>query len=350
RLVHLFEREGSLSLRHRTAIEEAPAPGLSHPMRERLTEAALAVAEAAGYVGSGTADFLIAGDQLWFLGLKTRLDAGCAATEAVLGLDLVRMQLEVAEGRPVPVEARHCSPSGHAVAAHLLATDPAGVAAGGVSPDRPRLRRFDIGPAAGVRVETGLAAGAAAPPRDHVVLATVVAQAATRAEAVHRLAAALEGARIHGVSSNREELVAILRHPAFLAGEIDTAFFDRHASTLGSARGGLEAVRVHAVAAALAGRPRPSSGSTVFRGPDGQRVEVRYRVDPMTGGVTDGEVNGVPLPGLRVGDAGPAAVDVEIGGLRRRVSVVRTGDIVDCDSRLGHTELAVLQICETLDT
>jgi len=344
RLVHLFEREGSLSFRHGTAIEEAPAPKLSQPMRERLVEAALTVADAAGYVGAGSADFLVAGEQLWFLGLDTRLDAGHAATEAVLGLDLVRMQLEVAEGRPVPVEARHCSPSGHAVAAHLYVVDePPGP--GGWSPEPRRVRRFEVELDAGLRVETAVAAGSVVGPGD-IGLATIVARAGTRAEAVHRLATALEGARIHGVATNREELVAVLRHPAFLAGEIDTGFFARHDGTLASARGGDEAVRLHALAAALAGGARPSSGSTVFTGPAGERIEVRYRADAPTGTVTGADVNGVPIPALRVGRVGPDAVDVEVDGLRRRVSIARDGNVFDCDSRLGHTELIVQAVCE----
>lgn len=350
RLVHLFERDGSLSLGHAAVIEEAPAPKLSQPVRERLVEAALAVAEAAGYVGAGTADFIVAGEQLWFVGLNTRLDAGYAATEAVLGLDLVRMQLEVAEGRAVPVEARHCSPSGHAVAAHLYVSGVPWPAAAGPSPEPHRLRCFSIEPTAGVRVETGLEAGAEILPGEPVPLATVVARATTRTEAVRRLAGALEGARIHGVPTNREELVAVLRHPAFVAGHIDTAFVDLHQDALVATRGGEEAVRLHALAAALAGRARPSSGSAVFRAPAGERVEVCYRVDPTTGTVVDADVDGVPLPDLRVGSAEPTAVDVEIAGMRRRVSVTRRGDVIDCDSRLGHTELVVLDVSETRDS
>jgi propionyl-CoA carboxylase alpha chain len=251
------------------------------------------------------------------------------------------MQLAVAEGRSLPVEARHSSPSGYAVGAHLCA-------AGGAPPQPRRLRRFEIDPAPGLRMESGVISGSVVGPDDDPRLATIVAHAAGRTEAIHRLAAALEGMRIHGLRTNRDELVAALRHPDVLAGEVDTGFLDRQQAALvhplASRRGGAEAVRLHALAAALAGLPRPVSGSTVFAGPAGERVEVRYRVDP-TGALADADVDGVALPGLRVGAVTPESVDVEVDGLRRRVALVRTGDVVDCDSRLGHTELVVQRVC-----
>jgi acetyl/propionyl-CoA carboxylase alpha subunit len=348
RLALLFDRDGSLSRHHQAVIEEAPAAKLAPPMRERLAEAATAVAEAVGYTGAGTVEFLVAGEQLWFLELTTGLGPSHALTEAILGLDLVRMQLAGAEGRPVPVEARHCSPSGYAVGARLRLGDPAGPAGSPATQPR-RLRRFEIDPAPGVRVETGVASGSLIGPDDGPGLATIVAHAGNRLEAIHRLTAALEGLRVHGVATNREELIAALRHPGFLAGDVDTGFLDReHAALnhpLASPRGGPDAVRLHATAAALAGLPRLRSGSTVFAGPAGQPVEVRVRVDP-TDALLHAEVDGVALPGLRIGAVTPGEVDIEFDGLRRRVIVTRTGDVVDCDSRLGHTELTVLQVCD----
>ena len=298
RLAHLFERDGSLSRRRRTVIVEAPAPKLPQPMRERLVEAALCIAEAIGYHGAGTVEFLVSGEQLWFSEVNTRLDLGHPVTEAILGLDLVRMQLATAEGRPLPAEARHCSPSGFAVGAHLCLA--------AASPPVPRLlRRFEIDPAPGLRVETGVASGSLVGPDDDPRLATIVAHANGRTEAIHRLAAALEGMRIHGLRTNREELVAALRHPDVVAGDVDTGFLDGQQaaldprrSPLGSSRGGPDAVRLHALAAALAGLPRPGSGSTVFAGPAGERVEVRYRLDP-SGAVADADVDGVAFPGDR---------------------------------------------------
>jgi acetyl/propionyl-CoA carboxylase alpha subunit len=356
RVVHLFERDCSLQRRHQKVIEEAPAPKLPQPLREQLHAAAVAVAEAVHYVGAGTAEFLVQGDRFWFLEMNTRLQVEHPVTEEILGLDLVRMQLAVAEGRPLPVEARHCTPSGHAVEARLYAEDPAA----GYLPQSGVLRRFEIDPAPGLRVETGVASGSVVGSDYDPMLAKVVAHGGSRSEAVRRLAAALESMRIHGLRTNRDQLVAALRHPEFVAGDVDTAFLDRHHATLTAPRGGAGAVRLHAAAAALAGMAARRAAATVlpglpaawrnnpsqpqaagFTGPGGERVDVRYRVD-RTGGVSEVEVDGEPLPGLRVDALGPDAVDLEVDGRRRHVAVARTGQVFDCDSVLGHTELAEL--------
>ena len=346
RVVHLFERDCSLQRRHQKVIEEAPAPKLPQPVREELHTAAVAVAEAVDYVGAGTAEFLVDGERFWFLEMSTRLQVEHPVTEAILGLDLVRMQLAVAEGRPLPVEARHCTPSGHAVEARLYAEDPAA----GYLPRSGLLRRFEIDPAPGLRVEAGVVSGSVVASDYDPMLAKVIVHAGSRGEAIRRLAAALEGMRIHGLPTNRDQLVAALRHPDFLAGEMDTGFLERHHDVLSRPRG-RKAVRIHAAAAALAGMAarreaaNPSQARTVaFAGPDGARIEVAYRVD-HSGAVTGVEVDGEPLPGLRAGLLGPGAVDLEVDGHRRTVSVTRLesgGSVVDVDSVLGHTELAEL--------
>jgi len=332
RVVHLFERDCSVGRGHRAVIVEAPAPKLAQPVRERLAAAAVAVAEAAGFVGAGTVEFLVTGEQIWFAGMTSRLDADHAVTEAILGIDLVRMQLAVAEGRALPVEARHCSPSGHAVAARVCAEE-----AG-------RLRRFDAGPAPGVQVESGVVPGMTIDPAVDGSLATLIAHATSRGEALRRLAAALAGLRIHGVRTNRDELVAALRHPELRAGAVDTAFLDRHRDALAAAHGGAEALRLHAVAAALALAGGSPAGSAVFSVASGDRVSVEYRTGGA-GPLTDVSVDGVALPAVHVEDVGAQQVDLEVDGLRRRVHVARTGDVVDCDSALGHTELVLHRLC-----
>jgi propionyl-CoA carboxylase alpha chain len=284
-------------------------------------------------------EFLVSDEQLWFVEMNSRLEVDHAVTEATLGLDLVEMQLAVAEGRPLPVEARHCSPSGHAVGIRLFGEDPAA----GYQPQVGRLRRLEIDPTAGLRVETGLASGATVGD-DDAQLATIVASAGTRVEAVRRLVAALEGVRVHGLRTNRDQLIAALRHPEFGAGAVDAGFLDRHQAELCVPRGGAEAVRLHAVAATLAGTTRSPAGSAAFTGPAGERVEVTYRIDP-SGQATHVAVDGVLLAGLRVGGVTAEAVDLEVDGLRRRVAVARDGNVVDCDSRLGHTEFVLRNVC-----
>ncbi|HZI38340.1 MAG TPA: acetyl/propionyl-CoA carboxylase subunit alpha, partial [Acidimicrobiia bacterium] len=349
RVVHLFERDSTVGLHHRQsgglprtpepAIIEAPAPKLVQPLRERLVAAAVAIAEAAGYVGAGTVEFLVSGEQIWFVEMNSRLERKHPLTEAILGLDLVDMQLAVAEGRPLPVEARHCSPSGHAIGVRLSASDHLD----GCRPQPGRFRRFEIDPAPGVRVETGLVSGSAVGDDDSG-LATIVASAATRPEALRRLVTTLEAARLHGVRTNRDLLVAALRHPEFAAGAVDAGFLDRHHAALAVPRGGAAALRLHAVAATLAGLTRGPAGSATFTGPDGQWIEVAYRLG-TSGTVTDVAVDGAPVPDLRVGPVSAETVDLELDGLRRRVAVARHDDVVDCDSPLGHTELVLRKVC-----
>lgn len=347
RAVHLFERDSTVVYGHRHSgghsrtpgpvIVEAPAPKLAQPLRERLVAAALAVAEAAGYVGAGTVEFLVSGEQLWFVEMNSRLEMAHPVTEAILGLDLVDMQLAVAEGRPLPVEARHCSPSGHAIGVRLCASDPVD----GFRPHSERLRRFEVDPLPGIRVETGLVSGSTI--GDDPGLATIVASAPTRAEAVRRMVRALESLRVHGPRTNRDLLIAALRHPEFGAGTVDAGFLDRHHAALAVPRGGTAAQRLHAVAAALAGVTGPA-GSATFTSPTGEWVEVAYRQD-ASGMVTAVTVDGSPIPDLRVGGITAQAVDLEVEGLRRRVAVARDGDVVDCDSPLGHTELVLRKVC-----
>jgi propionyl-CoA carboxylase alpha chain len=337
RVVHLFERDCSLQRRHQKVIEEAPAPRLAQPLRERLHAAAMAVAEAVGYVGAGTAEFLVSGDEFWFLEMNTRLQVEHAVTEAILGLDLVRMQLAAAEGRPLPVEARHCSPSGHAVEARLYAEDPAA----GYRPQSGVLRRFEFEPTPGVRVDSGVTSGSEVGSSYDPLLAKVVAHAASRTEAVRRLAAALEGMRIHGLRTNRDQLVAALRHPDFLAGDVDTGFLDRYHEGLSAPRGGAGGLRLHAAAAALSG-PAARQGPVSFVGPGGVRLDVDCRTD--SAGAVEIEVSGEALPRVRVGTVTAEAVDLEVDGRRRAVSVSwGPGGIVDVDSPLGHTELVMLK-------
>jgi acetyl/propionyl-CoA carboxylase alpha subunit len=337
RVVHLFERDCSLQRHHQKVIEEAPAPRLPQPVREELHGAAIAVAEAVGFVGAGTVEFLVTDDRFWFLEMNTGLQVEHPVTEAILGLDLVRMQLAAAEGRPLPVEARHCTPSGHAVEARLYAEDPAAgyVAQSGL------LRRLELTPAPGVRMDAGVTSGSVVGSCYEPMLAKVVAHAPSRPEAIRRLVAALEGMRIHGLRTNRDQLVAALRRPEFLAGEVDTGLLDRHHDQLCAPRGGWEAVRIHAAAAALsgvAGRPGP----VAFAGPGGLSLDVDCRPDEV-GSVIAIEVNGEALPGVRVGAVTAEAVDVEVDGRRRLVTVSwGPSGVVDVDSALGHTELVML--------
>jgi propionyl-CoA carboxylase alpha chain len=374
RMVHLFERECSIQRRHQKLVEEAPSPAVGPALRRRLGEAALAAARAVGYVGAGTVEFLLAGEEFWFLEVNARIQVEHPVTEAVTGLDLVRLQLLVAAGEPLPSEALGAQLRGHAIEARLYAEDPAA----GFLPQAGTMHRFRVGPrpggvggapggtpvGSGVRVDAGVEDGSVIGVHYDPLLAKVIAHAPTREEAARRLAAALDGARLHGVATNRDLLVGVLRAAAFLAGDTDTAFLDRlPPAELVPGPADPLAARLQAAAAALAGQAERRATATVHPTiPSGwrnnpsqpQRAEleaatgahtVAYRFDRQ-GSLMTLEVDGAPLPGARLWGCAPAAgvartwlVDLEAGGVRRRFEVHRVGDTSYVDSPLGHTEL-----------
>ena len=290
----LGERDCSVQRRHQKIVEEAPA-ALDPELRARLHGAAVAAARAVGYVGAGTVEFLV-GDQPAFLEMNTRLQVEHPVTEAVLGLDLVALQLSVAEGTPLPFDAAP-PVRGHAIEVRLYAEDPAA----DWRPSTGVLHRLAVpgvtgefgSPAGGLRLDSGVVAGDVVSPHYDPMLAKVVAHAPTRAAAARRLAAALAGAGIHGVRTNRDLLVRVLRSPGFAAGP-DTGFLARHPELFAPLAGPAE-VRTAALVASLAAAARRRAAATVLAtlpagwrnnpsqpatatwdGPDGP-VEVAYR-------------------------------------------------------------------------
>ncbi|WP_460443957.1 acetyl-CoA carboxylase biotin carboxylase subunit, partial [Amycolatopsis cihanbeyliensis] len=253
----LGERECSIQRRHQKVIEEAPSPLVDAAMREELFEAARKAAKAIDYVGAGTVEFLSTSDgRFYFLEMNTRLQVEHPVTECTTGVDLVARQLRVAEGErlpPAPPER-----AGHAIEVRLYAEDPSA----GWQPQSGTLYRFElpgiraefaVPDGHGLRLDSGVADGSEIGVHYDPMLAKVVAWAPDRAGAARMLAGALARARIHGVVTNRDLLVNVLRHPAFRAGDIDTAFFDRHGlDTLARPLAGGEHVRLSALAAALA--------------------------------------------------------------------------------------------------
>jgi propionyl-CoA carboxylase alpha chain len=314
------ERESSVQRRHQQLIAESPSPAVTPQLREQLCGVAIKAAAAVGWVGAGTAEFLLAPDgRCWVLELSPRLSAEHAVTECVSGVDLVRLQLLAAEGAPLPFPAPPPI-RGHAIGVRLLAEDPAYA----WLPTTGTLHRFAIGAAVpagatagaaagtaggtagafgplvtpGLRVDAAVTAGTAVGLHYDSTLATLVAWAPTRYEAARLLAAALARSRIHGVVTNRDLLVRTLRHPTFLAGTVDTAFLDEHPEVFAPLPSSVESVRLSCLAAALSGaaqrratarvwggglpsgwRNVPSGAQTaVFAGPAGP-VEIGYRLD-----------------------------------------------------------------------
>ncbi|CAL9504610.1 acetyl/propionyl/methylcrotonyl-CoA carboxylase subunit alpha [Streptomyces sp. enrichment culture] len=330
----LGTRDCSLQRRHQKVIEEAPAPGLSPRLTEEVHALAVRAARAVSYVGAGTVEFLVAGDRAHFLEMNTRLQVEHPVTEAVFGLDLVAEQIRIAEGHALDGEPPR--PHGHAVEARLYAEDPAR----GWAPQTGRLHRLAVPD--GVRLDTGYTDGDTVGVHYDPMLAKVVAHAPTRAEAVRKLAAALERAEIHGPVTNRDLLVRSLRHEEFAQGRMDTGFYDRHLPGLTAPATGPDARPSPATAldgaaarpplAALAAALADAHGRSRFGGwrnlparPQvkryalaGEEHEVRYRHTR----------EGLTADGVRVVHAGPESVVLEADGVRRRYTVARYGDQV----------------------
>ncbi|MFZ4264270.1 biotin carboxylase N-terminal domain-containing protein [Streptomyces arboris] len=338
----LGTRDCSLQRRHQKVIEEAPAPGLEDALRARLHDAAVAAARAVGYRGAGTVEFLVSAEgRPYFLEMNTRLQVEHPVTEAVFGVDLVALQLRVAEGEPLPAPAPP-SASGHAVEARLYAEDPAR----DWQPQTGALLTLEVPDGPGLRLDTGYTGGDIIGVHYDPMLAKVIAHAPTRTEAVRLLAGALERARIHGPVTNRALLVRSLRHPDFVAARLDTGFYDRHLADLTTPGPGDPATAALAAALAEAVRatstPGPAPAPTRFGAwrnvpsqpqvkryrsePDGTEHEIAYRT-PRTG-----TPEPYDAPGVRVLTATPDRVTLEVDGVTRHFALRRDRDRLYVDT------------------
>ena len=223
-LVSLGERECSLQRRHQKVVEEAPSPVVSPELRRAMGEAAVRAAAAVGYHGAGTVEFLLDRDgRFYFLEMNTRLQVEHPVTELVTGLDLVRAQVMVAQGEPLPASFHDVEPRGHAIEVRLYAEDPyRGFAP---SPGRIELLRWPEGP--GVRNDCGVYEGAEVTIHYDPMLAKLIVWGADRAQALERLGRALAELRIEGVATGAPLFQALLADADFRAGEMDIAMLDR---------------------------------------------------------------------------------------------------------------------------
>jgi len=370
------ERECSIQRRHQKIIEEAPSPLAERVpgMRERLLAAARAAACAVGYINAGTAEFLAddAG-QFYFLEMNTRLQVEHPVTECTTGLDLVALQLQIAAGQPLP--ATPPGVTGHSIEVRLYAEDPAA----GWQPQSGTLHRFEVpgvlaeftvprefgppryGPAQsgqmqmgrGLRLDSGVVDGSNVGTRYDPMLAKVISWAPDRGQAASMLAAALARARVHGLITNRDLLVRVLRHPAFLAGRTDTGFIGRHGlDSLAAPLAGEHGVELSALAAALADAAARQARARVLGGlPSGWRnvpsafqhkeyslaggpgqpairYQARYRIE-RGGLVVDGRDE------VRLISMTPEEVELEIAGVVHRFEVAAYPGLTCVDSVLG---------------
>ncbi|WP_425098449.1 biotin carboxylase N-terminal domain-containing protein [Tropicibacter sp. S64] len=230
--VHLFERDCSLQRRHQKVIEEAPAPGMTEEMRAAMGAAAVRAAEAIGYKGAGTVEFIVDGsdglrpDGFWFMEMNTRLQVEHPVTEAITGVDLVEWQIRVAAGEPLPMAQEDLTISGHAFEARLYAEDvPAGFL-----PATGHLAHLKFPEE--VRSDSGVSSGDDISPHYDPMIAKLIVHGPTRAVALRKLARALRGTEVAGTVTNLAFLGALAEHAGFAVGQVDTGLIARDLKSL----------------------------------------------------------------------------------------------------------------------
>ncbi len=219
-IVHMFERDCSLQRRHQKVIEEAPAQNLRPRLRAQLTEAAVAIAKTISYCSAGTVEFLVSGDEFFFMEMNTRLQVEHPVTEEITGVDLVEWQLRVASGEPIPLSQEDLFIDGHAIEARLYAEDPAG----GFLPSTGALDHFDLGVEG--RIETGVEEGDRISPFYDPMVAKLVVWGETRGDAIDQLAGIAENVEIWPVKTNAAFIANCLRDEDFEQANLDTGFIE----------------------------------------------------------------------------------------------------------------------------
>ncbi|KZS73031.1 acetyl/propionyl-CoA carboxylase subuit alpha [Mycobacterium kansasii] len=357
------ERECSIQRRHQKIIEEAPSPLVERipGMRAKLFDAARLAASAIGYTGAGTVEFLADDDgEFYFLEMNTRLQVEHPVTEETTGLDLVELQLTVAEGGRLDAEPPVAQ--GYSIEARLYAEDPAQ----GWQPQAGLVHSIDVpavraqfgtlGHRTGIRLDSGIVAGSTVSIHYDPMLAKVISYAPTRRQSALVLADALARTRLHGLRTNRELLVNVLRHPAFLDSATDTAFFDTHGlAELSAPLADATTIRLSVIAAALADAAHNRTIAAVFGSiPSGWRnLASGYQVKTyLDDGGEEHRIEyrftrkGLELPGdgsVQLVSATPDQVVLADGnGVDRSFTVARYGQDVYVDSASGPVHLVAL--------
>jgi acetyl-CoA carboxylase biotin carboxylase subunit len=232
--IHLFERECSIQRRHQKVIEEAPGNGITPELRERMGKAAVAAAEAVGYVGAGTCEFLVdAHGDFYFLEMNTRVQVEHAITEAITGVDIVKGMIRAAAGDPLGIRQEEVGINGHAIEARIYAEDPDQ----NFIPSPGEIIVYRPADGIGVRVDSGVYQGARVTVHYDPMVAKLIAWGADRGEAIERLKRALSEFVVKGIRTSIPFHQKVMRHPVFLEGRYDTGFIDAH---MDGGRGGPE--------------------------------------------------------------------------------------------------------------
>ncbi len=288
--IHLGERDCSVQRRHQKIIEEAPSPAVDEALRQRLGQAAVALAKAAGYVGAGTVEFLLEDGQFFLMEMNTRLQVEHPVTEMLTGLDLVEWQLRIARGETLTLQQADVRWQGHAIEVRLCSEDEH------FAPHTGTIAAFAEPPAApGLRFDHAIEPGLVVGPHFDSMLGKLIVHAPTREVAAQRLAQALDATVLLGLPSNRELLAGCLRHPVFMAGQALIPFLAEEGGMLRQQLQPQPAVHLAAVLAAWAHGHTPAE-----RLPCPFARPLRWRC-------------GMAVLGLRLHEHGQGAIDVTVG-------------------------------------
>jgi 3-methylcrotonyl-CoA carboxylase alpha subunit len=355
-VVSLFERECTLQRRHQKVVEEALALGITPERRAEMAAAARAAAQAAGYVGAGTIEFIADGNGFYFIEMNTRLQVEHPVTEMITGLDLVEWQLRVASGESLPLRQDEIMAQGHAIEARIYAED----ADKGFLPATGTIREWREPAGEGIRVDTGFRAGDVVTPYYDALLAKLIAWGGDRPQALGRLVDALDGFEIAGVTTNLAFLKALLTHPLVVRGEIDTGFIEREISALTRTTPAVAALDLaaacvsvlvreqheheHAQAATLDTSPWNRTDGWTLTGRRSRRVRFRHGAEQydtvlwygrdgftMEFAGTNARLQFVPRDG--------GVFDMCLGDAPERASVAWSGRDLDVTTPRGHLKL-----------
>ncbi|MBO0800554.1 MAG: ATP-grasp domain-containing protein, partial [Blastocatellia bacterium] len=345
-MVHLFERDCSPQRRHQKIIEESPSPAIDEELRRSLCETAVKAGQAIGYTGAGTVEFILPGvpDRFYFIEVNTRLQVEHPVTEMVTGIDLVRAQIEIAEGRSLPFSQNDLRMSGHAIEARLYAEDDNFLPSAGKIVDW-RLPESSPGTSYGLRIDSGVERGTEIVINYDPLLAKVITHAEDRYTALRKLRHALRALTVHGLQTNREFLLRLLADEAFERGAVHTGYVEEHLNELRQSPDP-EISRMSLIAVALylqkqweseQGLP-PGYRNNPFRDPsirfgiDGREVEVswrqvareKFRVEVL-GSPIDAQVLSCTMDGIRL----------SLAGIQRTFTIISVDDRFYLHSTLG---------------
>ena len=362
--VYLHERDCSVQRRHQKVLEEAPAPGMSEHLRRQMGEAAVAAAQAVGYVGAGTVEFIVEQSgydqpqsmRFYFMEMNTRLQVEHPVTEAITGLDLVEWQLRVASGQPLPMSQDQIPMRGHAIEARICAENPDKqfLPATGVLQvyTKPQATSFAVGP---VRIDDGVRQGDAISPFYDSMVAKLIVHGETREQALARLDAALAELHIVGLNTNVQFLRHVLATESFSRAKLDTALIPREAAQLFGQEPLGSALAMAAVVAHVVQAEQALAGDDPFSARDGwcshglvqRRFEFEFAGERLHAELSYGRdglrlaLDGQPGQDLRVQWRGSELV-LHLGGRSERTRLYWQGEVAHVFSPRGATRITLI--------